>query len=167
MNRNIPEPDQDDGEGDTPDIARELSSATAASVPVAVLARMALGLDGYDKTAPAYQWRKGWNDALRQAVDYAAAPAPVAEVGDEFIRFLRKRPDGSHWPSGTKLYAAAPAPVALTLTDEQIDRAVAAERDALLDHIYEHNTAAEGVIERVRKLARAAINAATRQEGGA
>ncbi len=37
---------------------------------------------------------------------------PVAEVGDEFIHFLRKRPDGSHWPSGTKLYTADPAPVA-------------------------------------------------------
>jgi hypothetical protein len=61
---------------------------------------------------------------------------------------------------------AVSAPVAQPLTDEQIDRAVAAERDALLDHIYEHGTAAEGVIERVRKLARAAIEA-TGQEGGA
>lgn len=46
------------------------------------------------------------------------------------------------------------------LTDEQIDSATAKERDALLDHIYEYGTAAEGILERIRKLARAAIDAA-------
>lgn len=54
----------------------------------------------------------------------------------------------------------------VALTPAQIDRAVAAERDALLDHIYDHGTTAEGVMVRVRKLARAAIEA-TSQEGGA
>jgi hypothetical protein len=34
--------------------------------------------------------------------------------------------------------------------------ATAQERDALLDHIYEYGTAAEGVLERIRKLCRAA-----------
>ena len=41
------------------------------------------------------------------------------------------------------------------LTDEEIDKATAQERDALLDHIYEYGTAAEGVLERIRKLCRA------------
>jgi hypothetical protein len=40
------------------------------------------------------------------------------------------------------------------LTDEEIDKATAQERDALLDHIYEYGTAAEGVLERIRKLCR-------------
>ena len=43
------------------------------------------------------------------------------------------------------------------LTDEEIDKAIAQERDALLDHIYEYGTTAEGVLERIRRLARAAI----------
>ena len=46
------------------------------------------------------------------------------------------------------------------LTDEQIDSATSKERDQLLDHIYEYGTAAEGILERIRKLARAAIDAA-------
>lgn len=41
------------------------------------------------------------------------------------------------------------------LTEEEIDRATAQARDALLDHIYEYGTAAEGVLERIRKLCRA------------
>ena len=41
------------------------------------------------------------------------------------------------------------------LTEEEIDAATAKERDALLDHIYEYGTAAEGVLERIRKLCRA------------
>ena len=34
---------------------------------------------------------------------------PVAEVGENAAFFLRKRPDGSRWPAGTKLYAHPPA----------------------------------------------------------
>ena len=41
------------------------------------------------------------------------------------------------------------------LTDEEIDKATAQERDALLDHIYEYGSTAEGVLERIRKLCRA------------
>tara|TARA_R110000868_G_scaffold406132_1_gene686296 strand:+ start:210 stop:527 length:318 start_codon:yes stop_codon:yes gene_type:complete len=50
------------------------------------------------------------------------------------------------------------------LTDEQIDSATSKERDALLDHIYEYGTAAEGILERIRKLARAAIDAAMQED---
>jgi hypothetical protein len=53
-----------------------------------------------------------------------------------------------------KAYAATPQ--RKPLTDEEIDVATAQERDALLDHIYEYGTAAEGVLERIRKLCRAA-----------
>ena len=41
------------------------------------------------------------------------------------------------------------------LTDEQIDKAIQSAGDALLDHIYEYGTAAEGVTERIRAVARA------------
>ena len=51
------------------------------------------------------------------------------------------------------LYAAPPQRP--PLTDEEIAEATAQERDALLDHIYEYGTAAEGVLERIRKLCRA------------
>ena len=54
----------------------------------------------------------------------------------------------------TPLYTAPPQ--RLPLTEQEIDAATAQERDALLDHIYEYGTAAEGVLERIRKLCRAA-----------
>ena len=49
------------------------------------------------------------------------------------------------------------------LTDEEIDAATAKESDDLLDHIYEYGTIAEGTRARVRKLARAAIDAAMQE----
>ena len=64
-----------------------------------------------------------------------------------------------------ELFTSQPAAARAPLTDAQIDRAVAVERDALLDYIYEHGTATEGIIERVRKLARAAVAAS--EKGGA
>jgi hypothetical protein len=51
------------------------------------------------------------------------------------------------------------------LTDEEIDAAIAKERDALLEHLYGPATDGPGVDKRVRKLARAAINAAIRARG--
>lgn len=54
---------------------------------------------------------------------------------------------------GNPLYTAPPQrPL---LTDEEIDKATTEARDALLDHIYEYGTTAEGILERVRKLSRA------------
>ena len=41
------------------------------------------------------------------------------------------------------------------LTDEEIDNTTRKQVDDLLDHIYEYGTAAEGIIERVRAIARA------------
>ena len=49
----------------------------------------------------------------------------------------------------------APAPEAEGLSDERIDAITGKTRDELLDFIYEHGTASEGVMARVRKLARA------------
>ena len=51
--------------------------------------------------------------------------------------------------------AYATPPQRKPLTEEEVDAATAQERDALLDHIYEYGTAAEGVLERIRKLCRA------------
>ena len=45
------------------------------SITAGILSGMFLSLDGHDKAQPGYEWRKGWNDAIRQAMDYAQ-PAP-------------------------------------------------------------------------------------------
>ena len=50
------------------------------SITAGVLSGMFLSLDGHDKAQPGYEWRKGWNDALRQAMDYAQ-PAPSVPDG--------------------------------------------------------------------------------------
>jgi hypothetical protein len=72
------------------------------------------------------------------------------------VRFLEWREDEpgyrGRWVK-TPLYLAPPQ--RKPLTEEEIDAATAQERDALLDHIYEYGTAAEGVLERIRKLCRA------------
>ena len=62
-------------------------------------------------------------------------------------------PEGVYMRKVMPLYAAPPQ--RKPLTEEEIDAATAQERDALLDHIYEYGTAAEGVLERIRKLCRA------------
>ena len=54
-----------------------------ASISVTQLSAMAQSLD-VDKNQTGYHWRKGWNDALRQAMDYARTyttpvPAPQRE----------------------------------------------------------------------------------------
>ena len=59
----------------------------------------------------------------------------------------------SKFPEWEPLYTAPPQ--RQPLTEDEIDASTAQERDALLDHIYEYGTAAEGVLERIRKLCRA------------
>lgn len=49
------------------------------SITAGILSGMFLSLDGHDKAQPGYEWRKGWNDAIRQAMDYAQ-PAPSVPV---------------------------------------------------------------------------------------
>ncbi|CAJ0740889.1 hypothetical protein [Ralstonia mannitolilytica] len=44
-----------------------------------MLERIALPMEGYDKNQSGFEWRKGWNEALRYAMDcvpavFAAAP---------------------------------------------------------------------------------------------
>jgi hypothetical protein len=97
-----------------------------ASVTVEQLAKMAESMEGIDSTQPGYQWRKGWNDALRRAMDCAVPPPakpaqePVATVTSE-----TGNPEVtmSWWhepalPVGTKLYTT-PQPIR-KLTDEEI-----------------------------------------------
>ena len=50
-------------------------ASSEGSITVWILSGMFLSLDGHDKAQPGYEWRKGWNDAIRQAMDYAQ-PAP-------------------------------------------------------------------------------------------
>ena len=72
------------------------------------LSRMFLSLEGRDQNQPGYDWSKGWNDALRQAMDYAQ-PAPNAvayldlgtggymDIGTEFTdEELATLPKGRH-----------------------------------------------------------------------
>ena len=51
------------------------SAPSESSITAGILSGMFLSLDGHDKAQPGYEWRKGWNDAIRQAMDYAQ-PAP-------------------------------------------------------------------------------------------
>ena len=55
-----------------------------SSIAAGVLSGMFLSLDGHDKAQPGYEWRKGWNDALRQAMDYAQ-PAPFIPEGWKLV----------------------------------------------------------------------------------
>jgi len=75
------------------------------------------------------------------------------------FRFTQQKRDGV---DGMPLYTAPPQ--RKPLTEEEIDAATAQERDALLDHIYEYGTAAEGVLERIRKLCRAAAEIGRRMK---
>ena len=113
------------------------------------------------------------DDGHKATIMHAAAAlrARLDEPEQEPVAFIHRQGnywDVSVWPllddekargwTEEPLYTAPPA--RRPLTDEEIDAATASERDALLDHIYEHGTIAEGVLQRVRKLARAAIDAA-------
>ena len=55
-----------------------------SSITAGVLSGMFLSLDGHDKAQPGYEWRKGWNDAIRQAMDYAQ-PAPTIPEGWKLV----------------------------------------------------------------------------------
>lgn len=47
-------------------------------ISVESLSKMVADIEGVDQNAPGYQFRKGWNAALRCAMDYAG-PAPAAQ----------------------------------------------------------------------------------------
>ena len=71
-----------------PSVPDGSSVQTAAPIEMSIttgtLSKMFLRLDGYDKAQPGYGWRKGWNDAIRQAMDYAQ-PAPSAPDGWKLV----------------------------------------------------------------------------------
>ncbi|MES2530438.1 MAG: hypothetical protein V4636_05345 [Pseudomonadota bacterium] len=67
---------------------------------------------------PDWNWaaaRKECAEKIESALTKAEAVEPVAEVSDSFIFFLRKQPDGTRWPVGTKLYAHATPAVQVEL----------------------------------------------------
>lgn len=76
---------------------------------------------------------------------------------------------GDAWTLAERVHAALtahPAPVErVPLSDEQIDAAIGKPLDDLLDHIYEYSTAAEGIKERARRIARAVITEYERVNG--
>jgi len=100
-------------------------------------------------------------DNLRAALAQQAEPAqePVAWIQPDHLQKARVAPffcrvePTPRCADFVPLYTTPPQRP--PLTDEEIDKATAQERDALLDHIYEYGTAAEGVLERIRKLCRA------------
>ena len=164
----------------TPDEAAAISSALAAPrqkpEPVAY----------FDLQKQVFYWTKPtvidvpMTVALKPLPLYAAPPAAAPEPEKRHPGYII----GSHWleTAYSRVCAGeAEADVlrdcgwervrdaqalrrdAERLTDEQIDSATSKERDDLLDHIYEYGTAAEGILERIRKLARAAIDAAMKE----
>lgn len=54
----------------------ELEAERERSTPVSTLSGMFHSLEGIDTEQWGYHWRKGWNDALRQAMDYAQGRTP-------------------------------------------------------------------------------------------
>jgi hypothetical protein len=96
--------------------------------------------------------------ALKAQAEPVEEPVAWRVMLDDDVQFVydeRMLPliDESIHATRQPLYTAPPQRP--PLTDEEIDKATAQERDALLDHIYEYGTAAEGVLERIRKLCRA------------
>ncbi len=122
--------------------------------------------DALRADARRYLWHKARNPSGLLTTAWGASKA-ACEIGDDpdAATDVAMRDDsvpiwetlaeiGESAPAGTWDAAVAP-PARQPLTDEEIDKATAQERDALLDHIYEYGTAAEGVLERARKLCRA------------
>lgn len=48
----------------------------ACSVSVDTLSGMFEPMEGLDRNQPGYEWRRGWNDALRRVMGYASPLAP-------------------------------------------------------------------------------------------
>jgi hypothetical protein len=64
---------------------------------------------GDNDAAPGHCVRCGGTGIEPQPVAQANFIGPIAEVGEDAVFFLKKMPDGSRWPRGTKLYAALTA----------------------------------------------------------
>ncbi len=66
--------------------------------PVAVISAEQLSgmfhkLDGLDKNQWGYDWKKGWNAALRRAMDYTSPPAQRKPLTDEELFAVIKKID--------------------------------------------------------------------------
>lgn len=61
-----------------------------AHVTVGQLSKMFEDLEGIDTGQPGYHWRKGWNAALRRAMDYAAPADRIEADTDELTRLRTK-----------------------------------------------------------------------------
>lgn len=86
------------------------------AVSVSTLERMFESTDGIDKNQWGFHWRRGWNDAIRRAMDYSAPiaqaqPAAVALTFDVFrranvARCIKWHPEGiASWSSSDWLTA--------------------------------------------------------------
>ena len=71
-----------------------------------------------------------------------------------------------HYREKAEALYTHPAPQPVELTDEEIKYATLEQQNHLLDHIYEYGVSAEGVTQRIYKLARAVIEAYQRKQEG-
>lgn len=78
------------------------------SITTGALSEMFLSLDGHDNAQPGYEWRKGWNDAIRQAMDYAQ-PAQSVPDGWQLVPTAESRHPGIYKMLGA-LHAADNTP---------------------------------------------------------
>jgi len=103
---------------------------------------------------------------LREALAKQEQGEPVAYTnGKEVI--LAKHWTADYPPEGWEPlgYTTPQQRTWVGLTDEEIDNVIRDDGDILLDHIYEYGTSAEGITERLRSVARAAINAVENTKG--
>lgn len=76
------------------------------AVTASVLSGMVQSLESIDKEQWGYHWRKGWNDALRQAMDYAQ-PAHAHAI-DTSPERVEKQAGNVQVPEGWQLVPVKP-----------------------------------------------------------
>ena len=84
---------------------------TVACISTEQLSKMFHRLEGIDQNQSGYYWKKGWNDALRQAIDYCqTAPTPRKPLTDEEMRecaqAMNAEPLAEGWPELIKFARA-------------------------------------------------------------
>lgn len=97
--------------------ARSTAAQPAAEqepvVPVSVLSGMVEPLEGVDSGQPGYHWRRGWNDALRRAMDYARPPPAAAQPVEQPSTMHDTTGTQALWPQMIAALAAIDAELGL------------------------------------------------------
>ena len=97
--------------------------------------------------------------------NYTRQPFRSIESAQSYMGGLLKSDPEGGYHIRPLFYATPAAPSQpVTLTDEEIDKAILEPLNALLDHIYEHTTLSEGILPIARKIANAIIAALREKE---